>query len=138
MNEFQADQFQRARRVQVQSVAGGRPRLALIAFALGLAAWALPLLPVVVLILGGLAWVGIKRSATQGRAARGKGLATAALALGAVGLGMQGYVGYETYQHLHAGPTQVMASDAPKPIESSAEEGAKKDDDTTAEQPDTP
>ncbi|MEM9419231.1 MAG: hypothetical protein AAGA25_09310 [Planctomycetota bacterium] len=103
MSGHHSDSFRQTRRVKMSGNKPPRPRLAVIALALGCAAWALPAAPVIVLILGVVAWFSAKH------AAGARKMATGALALGVLGLSLQGYLGFEFYQDLNQGPAEAAA-----------------------------
>lgn len=98
-----SDEFGRSRRVQMQAGPSKPPRLSVLAAALGLVAWAVPMLPIVPI---GVGWRSVRQA---GRARLWGGLG---LSLGVLGLMLQGWVcfqGYGVYRTLRNGPVHTIA-----------------------------
>lgn len=111
MSTYQTDNFQQSRKVRMSAPAARLSRRALAAALVGVVAWALPLVPVVVVALAVAARMAIRQAPQQNRQLRGGTLAAAGLFLGVAGLvlqGFAGYRGYNLYQELGQAPTRAL------------------------------
>lgn len=112
MSSLQADNFQQSRKVRVAAPEVRSSRLAWVALLLGVVAWAVPLLPAVVIFMAAGVLVAVRRALKLNIKLRGGAFAAIALVLGVAGFAAQSYVGvrgYAVYQQLQAGPTSAIA-----------------------------
>ncbi|MEL7089239.1 MAG: hypothetical protein AAGL98_12500 [Planctomycetota bacterium] len=113
MSPLPTDNFQQARKVRVTAPAVRFSRLACVALALSLIAWAVPLLSAAVVVLSIGALRAVRRAPRANLKLRGGGLAAVALVLSLGGVAGQGYVGargFTVYQQLRSGPASAITA----------------------------